>query len=84
MVIQQGPTRVASEVISQDTAAPQCCHHWVIEPADGPISLGVCRKCSESREFRNSIVDVERDNNDDTPAGSPTSVSAAPAEPKHE
>ena len=79
MVIQQEPTRVASELILQD--APKCCHHWVIEPADGPISLGVCRKCSESREFRNSIVDAERDVNDDAPAGSPASVSAAPAEP---
>jgi len=84
MVIQQESTQVDSEVISQDMAAPQCCHHWVIEPADGPISLGVCRKCSESRQFRNSIVDVERDNNDDAPAGNPASVSAAPAEPKND
>ena len=84
MVIQQEPTPVATDLILQDRAAPQCCHHWVIEPANGPISLGVCRKCSESREFRNSIVDVERDANDDAPAESSTSVSAAPAEAMHE
>ena len=84
MVIQQEPTRVASELISQDRASPICCHHWLIEPANGPISLGVCRKCSGSREFRNSIVDVERDLNDDASAESPTSVSAAPAEAMHE
>ena len=84
MVIKQEPTRVASDLVSQDMAAPQCCHHWVIEPAEGPTSLGVCRKCSESREFRNSIVDAERDVNEDAPAGSPTRVSAAPVEPMQE
>lgn len=81
MVIKQEPTRVASELIPQDMAAAKCCHHWVIEPAEGPTSLGVCRKCSESREFRNSIVDAERDVNDDAPAVRPTSVSATPHEP---
>ena len=84
MVMKQEPTRVAFELIPQDMAAAICCHHWVIEPAEGPTSLGVCRKCSESREFRNSIVDVERDKNDDAPAGNPASVSAAPAEPMNE
>ena len=37
------------------TEAPECCHHWDIETADGPISTGVCRKCLETREFKNSI-----------------------------
>ncbi len=32
-----------------------CNHHWVIEPANGPISTGVCQVCDEAREFRNSI-----------------------------
>ena len=30
---------------------------WMIQPADGPVSLGVCQKCSEAREFKNSIED---------------------------
>ncbi len=32
-----------------------CSHHWVIQPADGPVSLGVCKFCRETREFRNYI-----------------------------
>ena len=34
---------------------PTCCHHWMIEPADGPVSLGFCQFCFETREFKNSI-----------------------------
>ncbi len=33
------------------------CHHWVIETADGPISVGECKNCLEIREFKNSIDD---------------------------
>ena len=57
MVTRQEPTATAEE--AQDI--PQCRHHWIIEPANGPISQGVCQKCQESREFQNSIFDVERD-----------------------
>ena len=32
-----------------------CRHHWIIGPADGPVSVGVCKICSETREFKNSI-----------------------------
>ena len=32
-----------------------CRHYWVIEPANGPISKGVCRFCGEIREFKNSV-----------------------------
>ena len=32
-----------------------CCHHWVIQPADGPISSGSCQICGESREFKNYV-----------------------------
>jgi hypothetical protein len=35
--------------------APACCHHWVIQPAVGPVSEGACQKCGEVREFRNSL-----------------------------
>ena len=34
-----------------------CCHHWLIQPADGPVSEGVCLLCDETREFKNSIDD---------------------------
>ena len=32
-----------------------CCHHWVIQPADGPVSNGACQICGESREFKNYV-----------------------------
>ncbi len=32
-----------------------CGHHWVIQPADGPVNLGVCKVCRETREFRNYL-----------------------------
>ena len=32
----------------------QCVHHWLIKPAEGPISEGTCKKCGELREFKNS------------------------------
>lgn len=39
----------------RQTRAPRCPpHHFVIEPPDGPVSVGVCKRCGERREFRNS------------------------------
>lgn len=32
-----------------------CRHYWLIEPANSPVSLGKCRVCLETREFKNSI-----------------------------
>lgn len=32
-----------------------CQHHWLIETAEGPTSLGKCQFCHESREFKNSV-----------------------------
>ena len=32
-----------------------CRHYWLIEPANSPVSLGICRFCFQSREFKNSI-----------------------------
>ena len=29
-------------------------HHWMVEPANGPTSRGVC-DCGEVRDFRNSL-----------------------------
>ena len=34
---------------------PPCQHHWVIQPATGPVSQGVCQNCSEIREFKNYV-----------------------------
>ena len=32
-----------------------CAHHWVIQPADGPMSNGTCQICGEIREFQNYV-----------------------------
>ena len=40
----------------QDTkTAPECVHHWVIEPANGPVSEGRCKRCEVTRDFSNSV-----------------------------
>lgn len=50
--------------MTQDTSVPvnievedavQCKHYWVIQPATGPVSQGVCQNCSEIREFKNYV-----------------------------
>ena len=48
---------------TQQARAKTCLHHWMIPPADGPVSLGVCQFCRETREFKNSfeIPDYGRD-----------------------
>jgi len=38
-----------------------CRHHWMIPPAEGPTSVGVCRLCHETREFKNSVGYLEND-----------------------
>jgi hypothetical protein len=57
MLAQQQPAAVAQE---EAYIAP-CRHHWIIETANGPVSRGVCRICQETREFRNSVGDLERE-----------------------
>lgn len=34
-----------------------CRHDWVIQPAAGPLSIGVCRICGAQREFKNFVGD---------------------------
>jgi len=55
--------------VLQETQTPAtqstCCHYWIIQPAGGPVSLGMCQLCLETREFKNSI-DWEFEN---TPKG---------------
>ena len=48
---QQPPIVSLSEV--QEPA--QCRHHWVIQPATGPVSQGVCQACGEARDFMNYV-----------------------------
>ena len=57
MVIREetGPAMVETETLIQ------CRHYWIIEPASGPVSQGVCQNCHEVKEFQNTIVEMERD-----------------------
>ncbi len=49
-------TTIAPEPeIEDDAAVPVCRHHWVIQPADGPVSNGACQICGENREFKNYV-----------------------------
>ena len=34
---------------------PSCQHHWVIQDATGPKSIGMCRECGEYKEFKNYL-----------------------------
>lgn len=42
---------------SDETTAEEggCTHHWVIEPPNGAVSVGKCKTCGISQEFRNSF-----------------------------
>ena len=43
-----------------------CGHHWIIEPATGPISQGECRRCGMLKEFKNSIAKTATDGQGNT------------------
>ena len=45
-------TTIKSNAVLDDTT---CRHHWVIQPADGPVSNGSCQVCGETREFKNYV-----------------------------
>ena len=45
-------TDVTDEVIEE---GPQCMHYWVIQPATGPVSPGICQTCGATREFKNYV-----------------------------
>jgi hypothetical protein len=39
-----------------DRAAEATCrHYWLIEPPNGPTSIGVCKICGATREFDNQL-----------------------------
>ena len=42
--------------------APPCAHYWVIEPANGPLSQGICQFCLEVKEFKNFVDSYDPDN----------------------
>ncbi len=46
-------TALPESVVVDDSA--QCMHHWVIQPATGPLSPGTCVICGEGRDFKNYV-----------------------------
>ncbi len=36
------------------SARVHCRHHWIIEPPNGPKSVGRCRRCGRRERFPNS------------------------------
>lgn len=40
-------------------------HHWIIEEATGPTSMGECIKCNTTRVFKNWIADSDNVTNEE-------------------
>jgi hypothetical protein len=32
-----------------------CTHVWLLDPPDGPTSVGVCKLCGDARDFPNAL-----------------------------
>ena len=60
MIVHEETKQVARE----DQPAPVCCHYWIIETANGPISRGECEICHEVRDFKKSVFDMDRSSQD--------------------
>ncbi len=52
MTIQEA-TALSGVISSEQPRITGCRHHWIIEPAENPLSQGVCRNCREVRAFKN-------------------------------
>ena len=48
-------TQVSNQITESLEISEGCCHHWVISAPEGPVSVGKCRICSETREFKNFV-----------------------------
>ena len=40
--------------------AIECTHHWILEGQNGPKSMGICKKCSDKKEFSNVTEERKR------------------------
>lgn len=48
---------VLDKPVKKTDAIKTCSHHWLIEPALGPTSEGICKFCGEKRTFLNIVED---------------------------
>ena len=46
------------DVLESPGLSSVCRHHWVIETPNGAVSGGRCKRCGETRAFRNSSEDL--------------------------
>jgi hypothetical protein len=53
--------RKSSAVLEKPTGRNTCQHHWLIEPANGITSNGICKYCGARKQFLNIIQDVVPD-----------------------
>lgn len=51
--------KVKTKVEEKEAQAqqPACGHYWVIDAANGPTSIGICKFCGEKKEFYNAFPD---------------------------
>ena len=64
--MEQVTDLVLSEAVIGEAADGQkpesaCCHYWIIETANGPVSRGQCQNCHETKNFKNSVYDTDRE-----------------------
>jgi hypothetical protein len=48
-----------SATINRPLKKATCIHHWLIEPATGPVSRGVCKFCGEQKDFFNILDEFQ-------------------------
>ena len=53
--------RKSNAVLEKPAGKVACQHHWLIEPANGLTSFGICKNCGERKQFLNVIQDVVPD-----------------------
>jgi hypothetical protein len=51
-------------LLDKPVAQAQCRHHWIIEPASGPISRGICKICGAEKNFDNVLEETPIDKYD--------------------
>jgi len=47
-----------AEALEQTGVSAMCRHHWIIDTPNGALSGGLCKRCGQHREFRNSSEDL--------------------------
>ena len=77
-MMQRVPNTPETATVPADGQEPSGCrHYWVIQPATGPVSQGLCQTCDQTREFKNYVEASTW--GDDRSAGRPKRGVASPA-----